>query len=81
MTTNSPAQPYLKPQPAAQRVQIHPLVIGKSTTTANSATVLEFTLADPGGGRTGEDEMSWYARELGQVESLAVPDALFLKFH
>jgi hypothetical protein len=45
------------------------LVIGKSTTTASYATALEFTLANPEG------------RELGQVESLAVPDAPFPRFH
>ena len=31
---------------------------------------LEFTLENSEGERTGEDEMSWCARELGQVVSL-----------
>jgi hypothetical protein len=34
-------QPCRQPQPAAQRVQIHPLVISKSTTSASTATALE----------------------------------------
>jgi hypothetical protein len=61
--------------PAAQRVKIHPLVIRKSTTTPGSATVLEFTLTglDGEGERTDDEGMSWCARELGQVVSLASP--------
>ena len=71
------SSPQLRTAPAAQRVQIHPLAISKSTTTASpyqsSATALEFTLADLEEEWTDEDEMSWYARELGQVVSLASP--------
>ncbi|KAN0134205.1 hypothetical protein V8E53_007977 [Lactarius tabidus] len=69
----SSPQLHLRKAPAAQRVQIHPLVINKPTTTASSATALEFTLADLEREWTDEDEVSWYARELAQVVSLASP--------
>ena len=56
-----------RPQrPAAQRVQIHPLVIAKTAPPdVSSVTALEFTLANPWGERIDEDEMLWYACELG----------------
>ena len=51
--------PQLCKAPTVQRVQIHPFVISKTTPhNASSATAFEFTLADPGGERTDEDEMS-----------------------
>ena len=68
-----PSPPQLRKYPTTQRVQIHPLVINKTALpNASSATALEFALVDPEE-RTDEDEMSWYARELGQVVSLASP--------
>jgi hypothetical protein len=78
LSPNCSPQLQLRKAPAAQRVQIHPLVISKSTSSPNapnssSATALEFTLADLEGEWADEDEMSWYARELGQVISLASP--------
>ena len=70
--TSSP--PQLRKAPAAQRVQIHPLVNSKSSSLPNvsSATSLEFTLADQGE-RIDKADIPWYARELGQVFSLASP--------
>ena len=71
------SSPQLRKAPAAQRVQIHQPMISKSMTTASpnvsSATAIEFTLADLEQEWTDEDEMSWYARELEQVVSLASP--------
>ncbi|KAI9444035.1 hypothetical protein H4582DRAFT_2095380 [Lactarius indigo] len=76
--------PKLRKVPAAQRVQIHPLVITKSTHAllnpdASPADVFEFTIApfsDPEDEEEqDEDDVSWYARELGQLVSLASPRA------
>ncbi|KAH9047450.1 hypothetical protein EDB83DRAFT_2403107 [Lactarius deliciosus] len=78
------SSPRLRKAPAAQRVQIHPLVITKSTPTlltsdANAADVFEFTIAPFSDAEDGEeqdeDDVSWYARELGQLVSLASPRA------
>ena len=70
----SPSPTQLCKAPAAQRVQIQPLMINKTALpNASSATALEFAFANPEVERTDEDEMSWYARELGQVVSLASP--------
>ncbi|KAH9059783.1 hypothetical protein EDB87DRAFT_743490 [Lactarius vividus] len=74
----------LRKAPAAQRVQIHPLVITKSTPIlhtpdASPADVFEFTIAPFSGPEDeeeqDEDDVSWYARELGQLVSLASPRA------
>ncbi|KAI9462893.1 hypothetical protein BJY52DRAFT_1255845 [Lactarius psammicola] len=80
--------PQLRKAPAAQRVQIHPLVITKSTPAplnpdASPASVFEFTIApfsDPEdeeerAGGEDEDDVSWYAREFSQFVSLASPRA------
>jgi len=78
--------PKLRRAPAAQRVQIHPLVTTKSTpalltSDASPANVFEFTIAPFSGPEDeeeqdgGEDDVSWYARELGQLVSLASPRA------
>ncbi|KAH9047148.1 hypothetical protein EDB84DRAFT_545588 [Lactarius hengduanensis] len=78
------SSPRLRKAPAAQRVQIHPLVITKSTpilltSDADPADVFEFTIApfsDPEDEEEqDEDDVSWYARELGQLVSLASPRA------
>ena len=73
LTLNS-SPPQLRKAPAAQRVQIHPLVNSMSSSPPNvsSATSLEFTLADQGE-RIDKADIPWYARELGQVFSLASP--------
>ena len=71
----SPSPPQLRKTSVAQRVRMHPFAISTSSMPPNvsSATALEFALADPEGERANDDEMSWYARELGQVVSLASP--------
>ena len=64
-------------RPATQRVQIHPLVITKTAPPdVSSVTALEFTLADPGGGRVDEDEMLWYACELGLIVTVRLLSSL-----
>ena len=52
--------PQLRKAPAAQRVQIHPLVNSKSSSPPNvsSATSLEFTLADQEGERIDKADIS-----------------------
>ena len=52
---NSGPQP--RKAPAAQCVRIHPLVISKvAPSTSSSATVVEFTLADPAEGERSHEE-------------------------
>ncbi|KAF8270112.1 hypothetical protein EI94DRAFT_1723475 [Lactarius quietus] len=66
--------PQLRKAPSAQRVRIHPFAITTKSTAApdsSSANVLEFTLADLEEQKSDEDEVSWYARELSEVVSLA----------
>lgn len=83
-----PSPQLSRKAPAAPRVAIPPLVIIKSTPAlltpdASPANQFEFTLApfsdpeDEEEQAEGEDEddLSWYARELGQFVSLASPCA------
>jgi hypothetical protein len=69
--------PQLRKAPVAQQVKIHPFVITRSSTgllapNSSSAKVLEFTFTDLEEEQTtNEDEVSWYARELSDVVSLA----------
>ena len=65
-STSAPSS-QLRKVPAAQRVQIHSLMIIKTTPpNASSATALEFALVDPRE-QTDENETSWCAHGLDQV--------------